>query len=330
MDKLRWMETFIAVVECGSFTGAASRLGLSAVMVGKYIAQLESQLATRLLERNTRRQSLTDAGRVYFDEAKRVMEQVSIAESAVERLRLAPAGTLRVSAPTSFGASVIAPLTATFLQAWPAVRVELDLTNRMVDLVDEGVDLAIRIGEIHQEDLVARYLAPYRMVICAAPAYLARYGTPGRPEDLADHLCLSHTVWTARNEWRLPGVEGEVRWKRDAVLRCNDGYALRQAAIAGAGLLMQPEVLLADALASGSLVRVLDPTAETRASALAPGSSAPAEADAVYRPPSAGNGRRADNDPRVGIITPPAAPAASRQSDREDLRSPPTGGSAAV
>ncbi|HHO9083510.1 TPA: LysR family transcriptional regulator, partial [Klebsiella pneumoniae] len=110
MDKLRGMETFIAVVECGSFTGAASRLGLSAVMVGKYIAQLESQLATRLLERNTRRQSLTDAGRVYFDEAKRVMEQVSIAESAVERLRLAPAGTLRVSAPTSFGASVIAPL----------------------------------------------------------------------------------------------------------------------------------------------------------------------------------------------------------------------------
>ncbi|HCI5657319.1 TPA: LysR family transcriptional regulator [Klebsiella variicola subsp. variicola] len=244
MDKLRGMETFIAVVECGSFTGAASRLGLSAVMVGKYIAQLESQLATRLLERNTRRQSLTDAGRVYFDEAKRVMEQVSIAESAVERLRLAPAGTLRVSAPTSFGASVIAPLTATFLQAWPAVRVELDLTNRMVDLVDEGVDLAIRIGEIHQEDLVARYLA--------------RYGTPGTPEDLADHLCLSHTVWTARNEWRLPGMEGEVRWKRDAILRCNDGYALRQAAIAGAGLLMQPEVLLADALTSGSLVRVLE------------------------------------------------------------------------
>ncbi len=209
MDKLRGMETFIAVVECGSFTGAASRLGLSAVMVGKYIAQLETQLATRLLERNTRRQSLTDAGRVYFDEAKRVMEQVSIAESAVERLRLAPAGTLRVSAPTSFGASVIAPLTATFLQAWPAVRVELDLTNRMVDLVDEGFDLAIRIGEIHQEDLVARYLAPYRMVICAAPAYLARYGTPGMPEDLADHLCLSHTVWTARNEWRLPGMEGK-------------------------------------------------------------------------------------------------------------------------
>lgn len=258
MDKLRGMETFIAVVESGSFTGAASRLAMSAVMVGKYIALLETQLGTRLLERNTRRQSLTDAGRVYYDEAKRVLEQVSIAESAVERLRAAPAGTLRVSAPTSFGGCVIAPLTATFLQHWPDVRVELDLTNRMVDLVDEGIDLAIRIGDIHHEDLVAKYLCPYRMIICAAPAYLARHGTPQTPADLVDHLCLSHTVWTARNEWRLPGVEGEVRWKRDAILRCNDGYGLRMAAIAGAGLLLQPEVLVAEALVQGRLIRVLE------------------------------------------------------------------------
>ncbi|WP_407437372.1 LysR substrate-binding domain-containing protein [Lelliottia sp.] len=258
MDKLRGMETFIAVVESGSFTGAASRLEMSAVMVGKYIALLETQLGTRLLERNTRRQSLTDAGRVYFDEAKRVLEQVSIAESAVERLRAAPAGTLRVSAPTSFGGCVIAPLTATFLQLWPDVRVELDLTNRRVDLVDEGIDLAIRIGDIHHDDLVAKYLCPYRMVICAAPEYLARHGTPQTPSDLVDHLCLSHTVWTARNEWRLPGVEGEVRWKRDAILRCNDGYGLRMAAIAGAGLLLQPEVLVAEELAKGKLIHVLE------------------------------------------------------------------------
>jgi DNA-binding transcriptional LysR family regulator len=258
MDKLRGMETFMAVVEGGSFTVAASRLEMSAVMVGKYIAQLEAQLGTRLLERNTRRQSLTDAGRVYFEEAKRVLEQVAIAESAVERLRAAPAGTLRVSAPTSFGGCVIAPLTATFLQRFPDVRVELDLTNRRVDLVDEGVDLAIRIGDIHQDDLVAKYLCPYRMVICASPDYLARHGTPQTPADLSEHLCLSHTVWTARNEWRLPGMEGEVRWKRDAILRCNDGYGLRMAAIAGAGLLLQPEVLVAEELANGRLIRVLE------------------------------------------------------------------------
>lgn len=138
MDKLRGMETFIAVVESGSFTGAATRLEMSAVMVGKYIALLEAQLGTRLLERNTRRQSLTDAGRVYVEEARRVLEQVSIAERSVERLRLAPAGTLRISAPTSFGACVVSPLAAAFLQRWPEVRIELDLTNRMVDLVDEG------------------------------------------------------------------------------------------------------------------------------------------------------------------------------------------------
>lgn len=257
MDKLRGMETFVAVVECGSFTGAAARLEISAVMVGKYIALLEGQLGTRLLERNTRRQSLTDAGRVYFDEARRVLEQVANAERSVERLRLVPAGTLRVSAPVSFGASIIAPLTASFLQAWPEVRVELDLTNRMVDLVDEGIDLAIRIGDIQRTDLVAKYLAPYRMAICAAPDYLARHGTPQTPADLAGHQCLSHTVWTARNEWRLPGAAEEVRWKRDAVLRCNDGYALRMAAVAGAGLLLQPEVLLAEDLANGRLVRIL-------------------------------------------------------------------------
>ncbi|VDR24655.1 D-malate degradation protein R [Raoultella terrigena] len=181
MDKLRGMETFIAVVEYGSFTEAASHLEMSAVMVGKYIALIERRLATRLLERNTRRQSLTDAGRVYYEEAKRVLEQVSIAESSVERLRLAPAGTLRISAPTSFGACVMAPLTATFLQRWPDVRVELDLTNRLVDLVDEGFDLAVRIGDIHQTDLVAKYLCAYRMVICAAPAYLSRHGTPLTP-----------------------------------------------------------------------------------------------------------------------------------------------------
>jgi len=258
MDKLRGMETFIAVVESGSFTGAATRLEMSAVMVGKYVALLESQLGTRLLERNTRRQSLTDAGRVYFDEAKRVLEQVSIAESSVERLRAAPAGTLRVTAPTSFGGCVIAPLTASYLQSFPDVRIELDLTNRRVDLVEEGVDLAIRIGDIHSDDLVAKYLCPYRMVICAAPDYLAHHGTPHTPADLVDHLCLSHTVWTARNEWRLPGVEGEVRWKRDAILRCNDGFGLRMAAIAGAGLLLQPEVLVADELANGRLIRVLE------------------------------------------------------------------------
>ena len=201
---------------------------------------------------------LTEAGRVYLEQARSAFSLLDDAERVGRGQEGDLTGRVRMSVPTTYAHYRLPPLLAHYNQRYPRVQVELNITNRNVDLIAEGFDLAIRIGEIHQEDLVARYLAPYRMVICAAPAYLARYGTPGTPEDLTDHLCLSHTVWTARNEWRLPGVEGEVRWKRDAVLRCNDGYALRQAAIAGAGLLMQPEVLLADALASGSLVRVLE------------------------------------------------------------------------
>lgn len=258
MDKLRSMEIFIAVVDSGSFSGAAARLSISAVMVGKYISQLEEQLQARLLDRTTRRQSLTDAGRVYAEECRRVLEQVQIAEAAVERLRAAPAGTLRISAPTTLGACIVAPAVATFLQRYPDVRVELDLSNRVVNLAEEGFDLAIRIGEIRDHDLVAKPLCQYRMAICAAPEYLAKYGTPDTPQDLAKHRCLSHMVWNARNEWRLPGAEAQSTWRRDPVLSCNDGLGLKMAALAGAGLLLQPEILLADELASGRLIRVLE------------------------------------------------------------------------
>ncbi|STQ09780.1 LysR family transcriptional regulator [Enterobacter cloacae] len=180
-------------------------------MVGKYIALLESELGTRLLERNTRRQSLTDAGRVYFDEAKRVLEQVAIAESAVERLRAAPAGTLRVTAPTSFGGCVIAPLTATFLQRYPAVRIELDLTNRMVDLVEEGVDLAIRIGDIRNDDLVRNTCAlqhgDLRVAgLSGAPRYAANACRSGGPS--------------------LPFPHGMDRAQRMAVAGCGGRSAL--------------------------------------------------------------------------------------------------------
>ena len=257
MDKLRSMEVFIAVADEGSFTQAANGLEMSAVMVGKYISALENQLGTRLVERNTRRQSLTDAGRVYYEEARRVLEQVHLADSAIERLRDTPAGTLRVSASTTFGSCVIAPLTATFLNAHPHVKVELDLSNRRVDLVEEGFDVAVRIGGAFDDALVAKPLCLYRMVICASPDYIARFGVPRTPQDLSHHRCLSHMVWNTQNEWKLPDVNGETTWRHDPVLRCNDGQGLRMAALEGAGLLLQPEILLKDALESGRLVSVL-------------------------------------------------------------------------
>lgn len=256
MDKLRSMETFVAVVEGGNFTEASQRLEISAVMVGKYVRELEDRLGARLLERTTRRQSLTDAGRVFYEDAKRALEHVRMAETSIERLRASPSGTLRISAPVTFGSCVIAPLAATFQQLHPLVRIELELSNRIVDLVDEGFDLAIRIGELGDADLIAKPLSVYRMVICASPGYLARHGRPETPKDLGKHHCLSHTVWNSRGGWKLKGWGGSPLSK-DAVFTCNDGNSLRLAAIAGAGLLLQPEVLVAHDLASGTLVPVL-------------------------------------------------------------------------
>jgi DNA-binding transcriptional LysR family regulator len=250
------METFVAVVEGGNFTEAAQRLDMSAVMVGKYVRDLEKRLGARLLERTTRRQSLTDAGRVFYEDAKRALEHMRMAEASVERLRASPSGTLRISAPITFGACVIAPLAASFRQAHPLVRVELELSNRNVNLIDEGFDLAIRIGELGDADLIAKPLSLYRMVICASPGYLAQYGRPETPQDLSAHHCLSHSVWNSRSAWKLgdgdsPGLATE------SAFTCNDGNGLRLAAIAGAGLLLQPEVLVAQDLASGALVQVL-------------------------------------------------------------------------
>jgi DNA-binding transcriptional LysR family regulator len=256
MDRLRAMEAFVAVVEAGNFTEAAPKLDISAVMVGKYVRELEEHLGARLLERTTRRQNLTDAGRVFYEDAKRALEHMRIAETSVERLRTSPAGTLRISAPTTFGSCVIAPLAATFRQLYPLVRVELELSNRNVDLIEEGFDLAIRIGELDDANLIAKPLTMYRMVICASPGYLAQHGLPETPQDLSVHHCLSHTLWSRRSHWKLDGgVDPNV--VTESVFTCNDGNGLRMAAIEGAGLLLQPEVLVAPDLTSGKLVQVL-------------------------------------------------------------------------
>ncbi|MES2930119.1 MAG: LysR family transcriptional regulator [Pseudomonadota bacterium] len=257
MDKLRNMEVMVAVVEAGSFAAAARQLQVSAVMVGKHIQQLETHLGARLFQRSTRQNSLTEVGAAFYEDSKRVLEQVRWAESAVERSRAVPQGLLRVSAPFTLGSHVIAPLVAEFLQRHEQVRVDLQLTDSVVDMAGEGFDAAIRIGRIVDEGLVARSLRPYRMVIAATPAYLARHGTPQGAADLARHQCLSHSVWQRRVEWTLRDGDTEFFWPENARFVCNQGDGLRQAALHGLGLVMQPEVLLADDLASGALVPVL-------------------------------------------------------------------------
>jgi len=175
----------------------------------------------------------------------------------VERSRAVSLGLLRVSGPFTLGNHVIAPLVADFLQRHEQVRVDLQLTDSVVDLAGEGFDVAVRIGQVVNEGLVARPLRPYRMVIAAAPAYLQRHGTPECAADLARHQCLSHSVWQRRLEWTLRDGNEEFFWPENARFVCNQGDGLRQAALRGLGLIMQPEVLLADDLASGALVPVM-------------------------------------------------------------------------
>jgi len=186
-----------------------------------------------------------------------VFEQLRWAESTVERSKAEPQGLLRVSAPVTLGTEIIAPVVARFLKKYKKVNVDLQLTDGVADLQGEGIDAAVRIGEVKDEGLIARPLKPYRMVIAAAPSYLKAHGTPQKARDLAKHSCLSHAIWQRRTEWIMRDADQTLLWPESARMICNQGDALRAAAVQGLGLIMQPEVLLADDLANGLLVRVL-------------------------------------------------------------------------
>lgn len=256
MDRLRSMEVFVAVVDTGTFSAAAQILNLSGVMVGKTIQQLEDHLRARLLNRSTRRQNLTDAGAAFYKAARAILDQVKIAEDTIENMQATPQGRLRVSAPDTLGSAVIAPLLASYSLAHPNLHVELVLNNERVNLIEEGFDLAVRIGPLADSHLVARPLKPYEMVICASPEYLERAGVPRKVAELEEHHCLGHLAFKVRHVWYVGDTE--YAWPQKTTLSTNDGHALRAAAIAGAGVIIQPEVLLAEDIARGRLVRILD------------------------------------------------------------------------
>ena len=258
MDKLRSMEILVAVVDQGSFTAAAETFRISPVMVGKHIRQLEERLGTRLLARTTRRQSLTEIGRQYVEQCRQILAQIAAAETGAEAMRATPRGKLKITAPVSFGSECIAPLMADYLAAYPDVSLELNLNDRMADLVEEGFDAAIRIGALEDSGMVARPLRPYAMVICASPAYLARHGTPRTPDDLARHECVDFMQWSRHMRWRLSGKAARHDGAADeSRFRSNNGQALRMAALHGFGIVMQAEILLAGDIAAGRLVPLL-------------------------------------------------------------------------
>jgi DNA-binding transcriptional LysR family regulator len=258
VDKFVSMEIFVAVVDEGSLTAAAERFHISSAMVGKHIRSLETRLATRLLTRTTRRQSLTEIGRQYYEQCRRILADVKDAESLAEAMAAAPRGLLKVTAPLTYGVEVFAPAMTDYLGAWPDVSLELDLSNRVVDLVEEGFDAAVRIGHLADSSFVARPLKPYRMRACASPVYLAKHGTPRTPADLAQHECLGFLHWGREGLWRLDGDTVDENPLRAGRFRANNGQALKVAALRGFGLVLQPEALLAREMASGELVPVLD------------------------------------------------------------------------
>lgn len=258
MDKLTSMAVFVCVVERGSFTSAADELRITGTMVGLHVQALEKRLGVRLLNRTTRRQSLTEFGLFYYEKSKQILLDISQAEAMAESQTPEPRGLLRIISPVSFGVHRIAPMLEQYRMSHPKVTVDLILSDRPLDMVDERADIMIKIGELPNVlSLIARPLMPYRSIICAAPAYLDQHQPLNVPADLADHRCLGFAHPTAGSEWLLHGPEGPISVAVNLALAVNNGEALRQAAIGGLGIIMQPEILLVEDILSGRLCPVL-------------------------------------------------------------------------
>ncbi len=257
VDVVTGMRVFTAVVDAGSFAAAADRLALSRGMATRYVAQIEAHLGVRLLNRTTRRLSLTEAGRDYYQRATQVLALVDEAESAAAQKASEPRGTLRINAPVVFGTRHLGRAIGAYLRRYPEVRVDLALNDRVVDLVDEGSDLAVRIATRIDPGLVARPLTRARTIACASPAYLKAHGMPKTPDDLLRHNCLTYSYAEFQYDWRFRRRGREVSVKVAGNLHGNHGELLCNAAIEGLGVILQPTFLVHEAIRARKLVRVL-------------------------------------------------------------------------
>ncbi len=258
MDKFQGMQLFTRVVDAGSFTAAAEGLGISRALASKLIQTLEDSLGVRLLNRTTRRVSLTDAGRNYYQRVSEILAQLAEAEAEAAELQLEPRGRMRVSAPISFSVLHLAPAFSEFQRRYPRVELELELSDRLVDLVEEGFDLAIRIGKLADSTLVARRIAPACLVMVASPDYLKRAGTPNEPTDLSMHNFMIYTLATRRDEIALERNGETTTTRIRGNLLVNNGDFIAAAAVEGHGISVLPTFIVADLLKRGELVRVLD------------------------------------------------------------------------
>jgi DNA-binding transcriptional LysR family regulator len=259
MDRLTSMAVFVKAADLGSFAAAADAMGMSPQMVAKHVVFLEDRLGVALLHRTTRRQSLTDVGRTYYDRCKIVLTEAEAADSLAQDMRSQPKGILRVNAPMTFGSFSLAPFVTRYLDRYPDMHIDLTLNDRFVDPLEDGFEVMVRIGEVEDGALIAHPLAPYRLIACASPAYLERRGTPQTPAELEQHDCLAYDYWSPSIpcRWRFTRNGKTEDVKARGRVRSNDWKALLHAAIESYGITLGPESALKAEISAGRLVRVL-------------------------------------------------------------------------
>lgn len=257
MDRFLEMQTFNAVVEAGSFVKAADALAMSKAAVSRHVVDMETRLGVRLLHRTTRRLSLTGEGRVFYARSKELLAELEQAEAEVTARSEAASGLLRINAPVTFGILHLAPLWGKFKALNPRVTLEITLADRVVDLVEEGYDVAIRIATLENSSLVSKRLATTRMVLCASPQYLERHGTPRHPGELTGHAVIAYSYWSTKDEWRFEGPKGPVSVRTHACIQTNNGDTCRAAALAHQGVTLQPTFLVGRDLSEGTLVELM-------------------------------------------------------------------------
>ncbi|MES2163270.1 MAG: LysR family transcriptional regulator [Pseudomonadota bacterium] len=258
MDRLRALEVFVEVVRREGFARAADALDTSPANVTRYISDLEAHLQTRLLNRSSRKMSLTASGEALFERAKSILDDVAEAEAIVSSATMQPRGVLRINAPLSFGVLHLAPLWARFMQKYPDVQLDVALIDRVVDIVEEGYDMAIRISRAGSASHVARKLATSHNILCAAPAYIQQRGMPMQPAELLQHSCIGYSYAATADEWQMLDAHGQPHAvKVPCVMHTNNGDTARGAALGGLGVIWQPSFLVGADLRAGRLVRVL-------------------------------------------------------------------------
>ena len=258
MDKLISMKVFDKVAKHNSFSSAAIEVGLSKAMVSKHIASLENELDVLLLNRTTRRLSLTESGAAYLERVKHILSDIEETELAVTKLSSEPRGTLKLAAPRSFGAFHVARAIGGYNLIYPDVHIEMMLTEQLHDLVEDGIDLAIHVGHLDDSSLIAKRLASVRMVVCGSPAYFEKYGIPQTPKDLTNHKCLIFSPRTPTNEWLFQKDQKQFNVRVSGDIRSNNGDALRIAAMQDTGLIQLPTYMTGLDIKAGRLQTVLE------------------------------------------------------------------------